>query len=225
MNGFSVKSHLGRSIGEMHPEWFPVFEPFLLRALQGEAVSGVEIHRPGFKPGEIDRELIASYQPAWNEADEVIGISISVLDITDHREPHEAVLRHIAVRESASEVNPEVPWVMDGEGNNLQVSSRWVQTTPLGKDRTRNLRWLEALHSDDLESTIKTMKQSLQTGKPIDVEYRVLGTDGEWKWMRSRGTARFAPNGEITRWYGSVEEINDRKLSEQASLLEIKTGS
>lgn len=219
INGRTVKAHIGRSIPEMYPEWFPIFEPYLLRALTGEAISGVEIHRPGSKPGDIDRELIASYQPAWDEADEVIGISVSLLDVTEHRRLDEAAPQ-VATSSQAtpSEINPEVPWVMDGEGNNLQVSSRWVQVTPLGKDRTRNLRWLEALHSDDLQRTIRTMKQALQTGTPIDIEYRVLGIDGSWRWMRSRGTARFAASGEITRWYGSVEDINDRKMSEDASL-------
>jgi len=225
MNGISVKAHLGHTISEMYPEWFPIFEPFLFRALKGEASSGVEIHRPSSRPGELDRELIASYQPAWDEADDVIGISVSLLDVTDHRRLDEAVFRGATSQGSASEINPETPWVMDGEGNNLQVSSRWVQTTPLGKDKTRNLRWLEALHGDDLEPTIKAMKQALQQGTPIDVEYRVMGIDGSWRWMRSRGTARFAPNGDITRWYGSVEDINDRRVNEKLSLLESQKNS
>ncbi len=220
MNGFSVKAHLGRSVKEMYPEWFPIYEPYYLRALQGEAISEVEFLRPGLKSGDVDRELIASYQPAWDEADEVIGISVSLMDVTDHRRSDDAVLRSATSQGFSFEINPEVPWVMDGEGNNLQVSSRWVQATPLGKDRTRNLHWLEALNSEDLEPTIKAMKQALRTGKPIDVEYRIAGIDGEWKWMRSRGTARLAPNGEITRWYGSVEDINDRKLKEQVSEVE-----
>jgi hypothetical protein len=71
---------------------------------------------------------------------------------------------------------------------------------------------------DDLEHTIKTMKHALRTGEAIDVEYRVLSVDGEWRWMRSRGSPRFAPSGEITRWYGSVEDIHDQKLHELKSL-------
>ncbi|SEB88760.1 EAL domain-containing protein [Terriglobus roseus] len=217
MNGIDLKSHLGRTVREMFPEWFLLSEPYLRRALQGEAISGVEVHIPNLMPGEINRELIASYQPAWDEADEVIGISVSLLDVTEHRRVDEARHRGATSQAPSFEVNPEVPWVMDSEGNDLQVSSRWVQTTPLGKDRTRNLHWLEALNTLDLEPTIRAMKHALQTGKPIDVEYRIEGVEGGWRWMRSRGTARFADNGEITRWYGSVEDINDRKLQEQAA--------
>jgi hypothetical protein len=64
------------------------------------------------------------------------------------------------------------------------------------------------------------MKNALQTGEPIDVEYRVMSIDGDWRWMRSRGLPRFAPSGEIIRWYGSVEDIHDQKLQEQTSLRE-----
>ena len=218
MNGCAVKAHLGRSVEEMYPAWFELFEPYLLRALEGEAIARVALHRPGLHFGDAGKELIASYQPAWDEADEVIGVSISVLDITEHRAAEEVMAPGNHIHEFVFEVNPEVPWVMDSEGNNLQVSSRWVQATPLGKDRTRNLRWLEALHCDDLDATIKVMKHALRTGKPIDVEYRVLGVDGDWRWMRSTGSPRFSASGEITRWYGSVEDIHDRKLQEQQLL-------
>jgi PAS domain S-box-containing protein len=211
MNGIPAKSHIGRSVQEMLPEWFPIYEPYLLRSQGGEAISGVTLHRPGVASGDVAVELLASYQPAWDEADEVVGISISLLDITQHKESSEPPLPVDVSLPSEIRINPETPWVMDAEGNNLQVSSRWVRTIPLGKDRTRNLHWLEALHVDDLEHTIKTMKHALRTGDVIDVEYRVQSIDGEWRWMRSRGSPRFAPSGEITRWYGSVEDIHDSK--------------
>jgi PAS domain S-box-containing protein len=158
--------------------------------------------------------FLASYQPAWDEADEVIGVSIALVDITENRRTEEPA--NADLHESQFDINPEMPWVMDAEGNNLQASSRWVQTTPLGKARTRNLRWLEALHAEDLEPTIKKMEEALRTGKLIDVEYRVAGVDGDWRWMRSRGSPRYGALGEITRWHGTVEDIQDRKLSEES---------
>jgi PAS domain S-box-containing protein len=225
MNGHSVKAHIRRSVQEMYPEWFPIYEPYLLRARGGEAISGVTFTRPGLAPGESGLDLLASYQPAWDEADEVVGISISLLDVTQHRLSSEATMRVADTQAFEISVNPEMPWVMDAEGNNLQVSSRWVQTTPLGKDLTRNLHWLEALHVEDLEQTIKTMKHALRTGEAIDVEYRVMSVEGEWRWMRSRGVPHFAPSGEITRWYGSVEDIHDHKLHEQKSLRDSLSGA
>ena len=94
----------------------------------------------------------------------------------------------------------QVPWVMDAEGNSLQVSSHWVQDAAVHKGRPRNLGWLEALHGDDIGPTMRTMKEALRTGEAIDIQYRVC-VDEEWRWMRSRGSARLGASGEILRWY------------------------
>jgi PAS domain S-box-containing protein len=213
MNGIPVKSHIGRTVEELFPQWFPIYEPYLRRALGGEAISDVTLLRPGVAPGDGGMALLASYQPAWDEADEVVGVSVSLLDVTQTRRLSEAAVGPSDDGETSNaEVHSEVPWVMDAEGNDLQVSSRWVQSTPLGKDRIRNLHWLEALHADDLQPTIRAMEHALRTGEAIDVTYRVQSFEGEWRWMRSRGSPRFAVSGEISRWYGSVEDIHDDRL-------------
>jgi PAS domain-containing protein len=90
MNHAPVAAHLGRTVKEMIPNLFSIFEPYLLRALHGEAIAGVEVARPAFRPGDKDSICLASYQPAWDEAGEVIGLSISVVDITDLKKTKES---------------------------------------------------------------------------------------------------------------------------------------
>jgi PAS domain S-box-containing protein len=217
-NGASVEAHLGRTVEEMLPTLFPVIEPYITLALSGEAIASVAFTAPSAKAGIVEGKFMASYQPAWDEADEVIGVSISVLDITGNTQSEVQPTRNEEKQPNLTETNPEIPWVMDAEGNDLQASSRWVQTTPLGKDKTRNLKWLEAIHAEDLERIVTTMKDALQTGKPIDIEYRIEDIHGEWRWMRSTGSPRYGSSGEISRWYGSVEDIQDRKSVEESGL-------
>ena len=207
MNGIAVAAHLGRTVQEVIPDTFPIIEPYLLRALQGEAITEVLVVRPAHQPGAESWTARLSYQPALDEADEVIGISIAVALVSDEK-PAKDDLKGNDDQRYIDEINSQVPWVMDAEGNNLQVSSHWVRKTTVNQDQQRNLGWLEALHPEDLESTMKTMKEALRTGRPINIEYRVQDIDGEWRWMRSRGSARLGPTGEIIRWYGIVEEIN-----------------
>jgi PAS domain S-box-containing protein len=214
-NGMSVDAHIGKTGREMFPEWFPNYEPYLRRALQGEAITGVEVQRPSTRPGQPDMITLASYQPAWDEGGEVIGISIAVADITDHKRAQEALLESKADQRYSFELNSQVQWIMDAEGNNLQLSSQWEQITGLCKEQTRNLGWLQALHSDDVEPTMNALHEALHTGHPIDIEYRVKSVGGMWRWMRSRGSPRRGPLGEIIRWYGTVEDIDERRHSDQ----------
>jgi PAS domain S-box-containing protein len=114
------------------------------------------------------------------------------------------------------EHNPDIPWVMDAEGNNLDVSSRWTKLTGLSKENTRNLGWLDALHPEDVQPTLKALRAGMHTEMPIDVEYRVKSVDGGWRWVRSRGSPCVESAGKVIRWYGSVEDIQERKQMEEA---------
>jgi hypothetical protein len=68
---------------EMVPELFPRLQPFLHRAVKGEAIKGVEAVKPSPVRGKLGKTVVFSYQPAFDEAHEVIGISVAVIDITE----------------------------------------------------------------------------------------------------------------------------------------------
>ncbi len=216
MNGAPVAAYLGRTVEEMIPGMFPAIEPYLRRALQGEAMEEVEFSRPSNDPVKPDAVNLVSYQPALDEAGEVVGVSVAVADITERKRAEQALRESEEHLRCMVELNPEIPWVMDSEGNNLDVSARWEQLTGLTKERTRNLGWLEALHPEDVEPTMKALQEGLRSGKPIDVEYRVKSLDRGWRWMRSRGSPRVGLTGQIVRWYGSVEDVDERRRLEDA---------
>jgi PAS domain S-box-containing protein len=211
IEGSSVSSHLGRTVKEVIPEIYPAVEPYLIRALRGESIQEVEVSWPAGKSGEPVRTDLLSYQPALDEAGEVIGVSVAVVDITERKRGEEALRDSEGHRQHVADLNPETPWVMDAEGNSLDISSRWVQTTGLNKEQARTLGWMDALYPADVKPTMKALREALKVGTPIDVEYRVEGDDGELRWKRSRGSPRFGASGEILRWYGSVEDIDERK--------------
>ena len=58
-------------------------------------------------------------------------------------------------------------------------------------------------------------RYSCSTGTPYDIETRVRMKDGGWRWMHSRAMPRRDTNGNITKWYGTTEDIHDRKAIEE----------
>ena len=82
MNGASAVAHIGRTVQEMVPKVFPRVQPFLERALQGEIIVNLEVLKPSPNRGEPDLTVHSSYHPAFDEAKEVIGVSVAIMDVT-----------------------------------------------------------------------------------------------------------------------------------------------
>jgi PAS domain S-box-containing protein len=214
-DGLQMSAYMGKTVKEVIPKAFPFFQPYLLRALKGEAITEVEISVPSPKAGEADKTFLLSYQPALDEAGEVIGVSLAAVDITERKRTEDALRASEDHLRYMIDLNPEVQWAMDSDGNILDVNSGWTKLTGMSREKMRNLGWLEALHPDDVEKTMKMLVQALQTGKAVDIEYRVKSVDRGWRWVRSRGSPRVGSAGEIVRWYGSVEDIDERKQLEE----------
>jgi PAS domain S-box-containing protein len=211
INRQSVQSHLGREVRDVLPDIYSQFEPYLKRALAGESIAGIEVERPPVLPGDRVKTMLVSYQPVQDEAGEILGVCVSVADISTVKEKEAALRESEDHYRHTVELNPQAPWVMDPEGNNIACSSRWETITGLTSAETKGYGWMTALHPDDRQPALNVIESSLRTGTPIDVEYRVRDRENAWRWMRSRGAPRRNVASEIIRWYGSVECIDEHK--------------
>jgi EAL domain-containing protein (putative c-di-GMP-specific phosphodiesterase class I) len=117
MNGLPINAHLGKTVKEMIPASFPQYEPYLMSALQGESISGVEVPRPGLSSEKPAWVSLCSYQPAFDEAHQVIGVSVAVLNITEQsqrgtRNHDPAALAKLSITEEKSRLKTSAAWVM-----------------------------------------------------------------------------------------------------------------
>lgn len=209
MNGRPMEDHIGRSVSEMIPDIFPTVEGYIRRALNGEAIEGVEITKPGAS-AEDSKTLLLSYQPARDEAQEVIGVSVAIVDLSPIKRAEKARQESEEHFRQMMELLPQIPWIIDPEGRALDVSQRWLEIAGMKEDQWRGFGWLDALHPDDLQPTWSAMRRSFASGEPIDLEYRVRPSAAEpWRRLRSRGAARIREDGGIVCWYGCLEQIED----------------
>jgi PAS domain S-box-containing protein len=114
------------------------------------------------------------------------------------------------------ELNPQVAWTALPDGQLNRVSPRWQDWTGgtgLGDS------WGEGIHPDDRPHTFHAWTHSVATGEPYDVEHRVRQVDGSYRWARSRAFPRRDGEGAILLWYGTTEDIEERKAAEQRQRL------
>jgi PAS domain S-box-containing protein len=87
MNGLSVEEHIGKTPEQLIPDAFQIFEPYLLRALQGELITGLRVPIIG---KNCEQTRLVSYQPVRDEAGEIIGVSVAIIDIDESKQAEEA---------------------------------------------------------------------------------------------------------------------------------------
>ena len=215
MNGAPAAAHLGKTPAEVIPHVFRQVEPFIRRALKGESITGVEVQKPKLEEGEAGQTLLISYQPARDEAGEVLGVSVAIMDISERKKIERALRESEEHFRNMMKLSPHVPWVLNSNGEVTEASPRWEEITGQAMDDAMGNGWLAMLHPDDVPRAKKAIETSLSTGQPIDIEYRIRRPGKEWIWMRSRGSPRFGPSGKIVCIYGVVEEIHAHKGTTQ----------
>ena len=110
------------------------------------------------------------------------------------------------------ESNPQVTWTALPNGKLNRVSGRWKDwtgTTGLGS------AWAEGLHPDDVGRSLAVWADCLVSGETYDIEHRLNMVGGSFRWARSRAFPRRGPDGEILLWYGSTEDIHEKKVAEE----------
>ena len=73
-----------------------------------------------------------------------------------------------------------------------------------------------AVHPDDLPRVIAELTDAMTTGTPFDSELRYRRADGLYRWSQTRILPVRDTEGRITRWFGLITDIDDRKRAEEA---------
>src|SRR5437016_13892839 len=69
-------------------------------------------------------------------------------------------------------------------------------------------------HPDDTERITAVGDRAIISGSPYDVEVRLRGADGSYRWFLARYNPVRDDQGQIMRWYVACTDIDDRKRIE-----------
>jgi len=157
------------------------------------------------------RWVYARGQVRRDENGDALSVTAVYLDETARKSAEAALRESEEHYRHAAELNPQVAWTADPDGQLDRVAERWREwtgTSGLGDS------WSQGLYSGDIGHTTEAWVRSVTTGAPYDVEHRVKMLSGDFRWARSRAFPRRDDAGQIVKWYGSTEDIHERKQAE-----------
>ena len=216
---------IGRTVYEVLPGPAPQIIAHYKHALEAQAIveREIQVQKPGLTPDDPPRELIylRTAQPIRDLAGTIAGLSVALFDITSRRAMENALRESEENLRYTVELTPHIPWTADANGDMNFMSPRWYQVTGIRPTPALLRNWIMGLHPDNRKETLDIWKKSVASGDTFDADYRVRCIGGEWRWHRARAYPRRNERAEIVLWYGTVEDIHDRKLAEAA--LQAKT--
>ncbi len=113
---------------------------------------------------------------------------------------------------------PQMVWVTDADGNAYFHNDQWTTYTGLSADQLKDSGWQQALHPRDLGHIRSKWQAAYNSRTVFETEYQLRGTDGIYRWFLARAVPIVDEAGNITRWYGTTTNIDEkRKLEEKIS--------
>jgi PAS domain S-box-containing protein len=101
----------------------------------------------------------------------------------------------------------------------VYLSPRWKQMLGFEEHELKNNRessFLSRLHPEDVSKVHAARKEHFERRVPYQVECRLLTKAGVYRWFFVCGQADWNELGEAVRMTGTISDITERKLAEQA---------
>ena len=117
--------------------------------------------------------------------------------------------------QTMAEAVPEIIWTAGPDGGDDYFNQRCYDYTGRTFEQMQGSAWVEIIHPEDSPGCLTKWQTALRTGEAYDVEYRLRGKDGSYRWFLGRAKPIRNAEGEIIKWFGTCTDIESQKHSQQ----------
>ncbi len=111
---------------------------------------------------------------------------------------------------------PAMAWSSTPDGMLDLCNQRLLDFVGLPAEAVLGHGFYRIFHPDDTKGLLEAWQEILVSKRDREVEGRIRGADGTYRWFMFRQNALHDADGNIVKWYGVIVEIEDRKRAEDA---------
>lgn len=198
--GNSVEKVLGREA------WMEV-KPYLEKALKGEDTVYIKLLH--YATGQ--RYMKVHYRPSFDKNNEVNGIFVSCLDLTEQMQTMEALKKSEEEFRTLSNAIPQLAWTAYPDGSIYWFNSRWYEFTGSTPEESLGWHWEKFIHPDFTSIVREKYLKMFNSGSGGEEIYPIRARTGEYRWFLSRAIPVKNRFGIITKWFGTDTDVTDQK--------------
>lgn len=121
---------------------------------------------------------------------------------------------------SLANAAPTLIWVAGTDRLCNWFNHTWLEYTGRSMEQEYGNGWAQGVHSDDLDRCLEIYLSHFDAQKPFQMEYRLRGHDGEYRWFIDVGRPRYDEQGQFVGYIGMLTDISEhKKLADQVHQL------
>ncbi len=190
--------------------------PGLLAALGAAIASGTTLElelrmRPGGAGPEAYRWHLVRSTPRGREGSAEIAYWLgSAMDVHEVRARNDEQARAF---QAIAEGIPEILWTARPDGAVDWYNGRWYEYIghSAAAADAEAAGYLAMLHPDDVARVSARWERSVRSGEPFEIDTRMRGRDGTYRWFLNRARPLRDESGAIARWCGTSVDIDDAR--------------
>lgn len=148
------------------------------------------------------------YQPLRDATGAVNGVFVQGHEVTELQRTQQALL-------AFSNSIPAIAWVAAADGPLERFNSQWQAYTGQTEPSALGHGWTASLHPDDRVVARQTWESVRAGNQAWQVEYRLRGADGAYRWFRAHAVPQLDAAGRVLRWFGTTTDIEDARTAAQ----------
>ena len=208
--GYTAEEAIGQPVTMLMPPERVNEEPGILERIRsGNKVDHYETVRRRKDGTLLDVSLTVS--PIKDSEGRIVGASKIARDITAQKRIERVVLESEEKFYTLAESVPHMVWMAEPDGTVFWFNQAWYEYTGTSHDEMFGWGWRNAIDPEFRSEVERVWKESLETGSPFEMEYPILGRNGESRWFLTRGNPAITQSGQIIRWFGTNTDIHEQR--------------
>ena len=144
----------------------------------------------------------------------------AVTDVTERKDAEEKIREQEAELRQIVDLVPQLIAVYGPNRERLYANRTALDYLGISLDEWRRKNFAASAHPDDSERLKTYADRALSSGAADELELRLRKRDGTYRWFLARFNPLRDEQGQITRWYFTATDIEDRKQAEDTLLRE-----
>jgi PAS domain S-box-containing protein len=155
------------------------------------------------------------YQAIRDHDNEISGVLIHGIDVTDQVQRREATREKESWLRVMTNTMPQIVWMARPDGYFESVNKQGLDYLGINVAQSNGFKWSSVIHPDDVEQISNSWQHSLSSGETFEVECRIRHHDGKYRWFLNRALPVRDHHNNIMKWFGTCTDIEDWRQAKQ----------